>query len=487
MNKKLLVNDTVIWSSFIFVIGILILISFTLMGLGYSHYQGAWLWLMPLILLVIGSISMVKIISLDWRYILSPVSMFILVVCIYHGIGPMLYSFGSYETIFWVNNRFFVSEASLFKANLLVQVGLFFSLIGIVFGKKLMLGKTVKSVINHTSRVNIRQVLFILLLVGIPVKYLLILPYMMGLLNVVVPGAIYSVSNLILVALVLLSYITHEKKSKFKFVFYALLIMEICSGILVMAKLWIILPILAVVIGKTIATRKVSTLIKGAVTLLTIFIIITPLILAARTELSLNSNKGTIDRVIAVSNAITSNEQSNSAEEQQWWWVRLNYVPAQTLAINMYDNGNYGETILEPMTWILIPRLIYPDKPIFDVSTQYSILMNGNEDNHDSPGAYGDIYWNFGWIGIIFLGFYIGLLLGWFHQLTITVINKKNWLLFPLILNLTLIIGRGINNFFIKTYFIEVVFIFAQGLLLIFISIVFFRKAMSRVYSTNVV
>ncbi|MEH7378692.1 hypothetical protein [Neobacillus drentensis] len=484
MTTKLKLNDTFILYLLIFMIGTLILSSFFLIGLGYSQSKGQWLWIMPLLMLFFCFISIIKIISLDWRYILSPISMFILTVCIFHGLGPLLYHFGDHDTIFWVNNRFYISESSLFRANLLVQVGLLFSLFGITLGKKLKLSRSIKSVISQTSKISIKQVLFILLLVGVPVKYFLILPYMMGVLNTVIPGAIYSLTNLILVALVLLSYLISINNTKLKFIYYILLVMEVSSGVLVMSKLWIILPILAVVLGRTIATRRTTTLIKGALLILTIFIIITPLILAARTDLSLNNdNKGIVDRLIAVSNAATNNNQNISSEDgQQWWWIRINYVPAQTLAMNMYDKGNNGESIFKSMTWVLIPRIIYPNKPVFDVSTQFSIMMNGNENNHDSPGAYGDIYWNYGWFGLVLLSFYMGLLLGWFHQLTLTVITKKNWLLFPLVLNITLVIGRGINNFFIKTYFIEVIFIIAQGIFLIFISIILFRKTMSQRY-----
>ena len=73
-----------------------------------------------------------------------------------------------------------------------------------------------------------------------------------------------------------------------------------------------------------------------------------------------------------------------------------------------------GHTLL-PVVAAFIPRLIWPNKP--DVQTglilNKEFQVNGDENTYISPSHLGELYWNFGWAGVVVGMSLIGLLLGY--------------------------------------------------------------------------
>ena len=69
---------------------------------------------------------------------------------------------------------------------------------------------------------------------------------------------------------------------------------------------------------------------------------------------------------------------------------------------------------LTPILTAFVPRLIWPDKP--DVQTGQIMnrvfQISEVEDTHISPSHLGELYWNFGWPGVVIGMTLVGLLLG---------------------------------------------------------------------------
>jgi hypothetical protein len=86
-------------------------------------------------------------------------------------------------------------------------------------------------------------------------------------------------------------------------------------------------------------------------------------------------------------------------------------IVARTGADVKYQNGH----TLVPLLGVFIPRLIWPTKP--DVQTGRVINKEFNlsdqEDTYISPSHLGELYWNFGWPGVVLGMPLIGLLLGY--------------------------------------------------------------------------
>jgi hypothetical protein len=73
----------------------------------------------------------------------------------------------------------------------------------------------------------------------------------------------------------------------------------------------------------------------------------------------------------------------------------------------------YGYT-LSPLITSFIPRLIWPDKPAIATGQilNSEFHLSEDPDTYISPSHLGELYWNFGWVGVVIGMTLIGLLLG---------------------------------------------------------------------------
>jgi hypothetical protein len=73
----------------------------------------------------------------------------------------------------------------------------------------------------------------------------------------------------------------------------------------------------------------------------------------------------------------------------------------------------HGYTLL-PMLTAFIPRLLYPDKPNIPTGQIMSrqFHLSDSEDTYSSPSHLGELYWNFGWSGVVVGMTLVGLILG---------------------------------------------------------------------------
>jgi hypothetical protein len=79
----------------------------------------------------------------------------------------------------------------------------------------------------------------------------------------------------------------------------------------------------------------------------------------------------------------------------------------------------YGYT-LQPVVTAFIPRLIWPGKPDVQTGRLMNKVFNLSpvEDTYISPSHIGELYWNFGWSGVVVGMFLFGLLLGYIGSRT---------------------------------------------------------------------
>jgi hypothetical protein len=75
-----------------------------------------------------------------------------------------------------------------------------------------------------------------------------------------------------------------------------------------------------------------------------------------------------------------------------------------------YQNGR---TLVE-LVVAFVPRVIWPDKPSVAAGQVFNKeMLRGTGDTFISPSHLGELYWNFGWMGVIGGMTFIGMLLGY--------------------------------------------------------------------------
>jgi ABC-type glycerol-3-phosphate transport system permease component len=112
-----------------------------------------------------------------------------------------------------------------------------------------------------------------------------------------------------------------------------------------------------------------------------------------------------------------SNEESPHAEQQQSFFERLSLVGSVHTIVSrtgMDRQFQKGYT-LTPLVTTFIPRIVWPSKP--DVQTgrvmNKEFQISPVADTYISPSHLGELYWNFGWAGVIVGMLLIGSLLGY--------------------------------------------------------------------------
>ena len=127
--------------------------------------------------------------------------------------------------------------------------------------------------------------MILFLAVGLPIKYLLTIPYDFGLTDYTLPGSIYVLSNLVLLGLMLLSYLSVSGKLCFRIGFILLFITEFSIALLQLNKSAVILVLTMAILGRFLAHRRINTLKLGAIFVVLFYLVITPIVGTSRIEI----------------------------------------------------------------------------------------------------------------------------------------------------------------------------------------------------------
>ena len=169
--------------------------------------------------------------------------------------------------------------------------------------------------------------------------------------------------------------------------------------------------------------------------------------------MNLYYNKTLIERVIIYQDLSLSYKNFNNAEssnnsrsdfqgmsDYRWnnservlsFMKRFNILPIQSFLIDEYDNKRIGKSLRNAI-YVLIPRFVWPDKPIItnDGFDLYKQFYNNNTDflsgkSAIAPSYTGEAYWNYGYLGVCFISLYLGLLYGLFCRIGIISLRTNN-------------------------------------------------------------
>jgi len=399
---------------------------------------GPWLWISPVILFVSCTGTAFRIIRSDYLTVASPVSWVLLAGGVYWGFGPLSYTFGEWSTIEEMNAGYYVGPSELLVTNLLNSVGMLAVVAGLVAGRRLVSDRP-HGWVRRLEGMDAMQVAGVLAAVGLTSKFTMVLPRMFGMTETQ-SSTLLQLEVFTKGALMILSYYSVTRGGKATFWLVILFAIEFVTASLCKSKLVILEVVIAVLIGRTLAVRKASTVVKGFAAMGLSLLVLQPVVSASRMMgmgrstggdyASLAMETGSM-MVQSISELI---DGSNAAQEMsaQAWWSRLCYAPQQAFAMQEYDSGRPGSPWAD-FAMGLIPRLLWPDKPLVTPGVNFSILFNGNADNCNGPGVLGEGYWYGGWPGLLVVGLYTGMFLGGIDRISKEVISRRAWIVMPLV------------------------------------------------------
>jgi len=413
------------------VLASLSVVSAILAVLGKNAAMSSWLWISPAILLVACMNTAFRTIRMAAQMVASP---------LFWVLFALIYSFGKNSTIELMDRIFAVGASELFLTNMLNSIGMLAVVIGLTVGRKLV-GRQPETWVQRFERMDGLHVAGVLAVVGLVAEFFLGLPFVFGLIGTQ-SMTLMQMQMLSKAALIILSYFSAVKGGKTTVWFIVLFMIEIVIAGLVNSKMVIFEVIIAALVGRTLAVRKTITFVKGIAVLGLLQIILQPVMSEYR-RISHNltdSITGNYATSVQVTGELMTQSFSdlvhgkNAAQTiaPQAWWSRLCYVPQEAFVMQEYDGGRpgspWGDFLLA-----LVPRIIWRDKPLIRPGVNFSILFEGNPNTNNAPGILSEGYWYGGWLGLVVVSLFTGVLLGGIDRISSAIMLHHAWVFMPLV------------------------------------------------------
>ena len=221
-------------------------------------------------------------------------------------------------------------------------------------------------------------------------------------------------------------------------------------------------------LGFYLARPARKTLAVGLVLLALVYFVSVPFVSFARFAVRGSTATGADvnDRVSVTAEYLRRPTSVLVSDDDQGWWSRVNLSNIQAFAMMLHDRGSPGDTF-ESVAYALVPRILWPNKPLMSPGTDFNYLASGNDESASSPGVFAEAYWNGGWPLVVVVCTYLGGLFAWFARSARRAIAAKDvrWLpctLFGILMAFP-------ENWFISTYvsgtIVALLYLFAMKLL----------------------
>ena len=136
--------------------------------------------------------------------------------------------------------------------------------------------------------------------------------------------------------------------------------------------------------------------------------------------------------------------QSSDADDLQGVPARLGYVHVAAPAIDRVENGIYGFSF-DVLPIVLIPRLLWFEKPVLDLGAQYTQMVNGSRSSSNWMGVFLEAYWNMGYLGLLVAIVPYAIALFLISRYALWVVATDRWLHMPAVL-VGLFIGMRVDG-----------------------------------------
>lgn len=406
---------------------------------------------------------------LGWRIvrqsplaIWNPLLWFLLACTLYYGLGQLVHLLGNADTVQRVNKTYFVDPSGLARTNFLHTVGAMivvgaYALAALLFKrqKRTAIPDSGSPAQEQRSTREAWSAALLFLCIGVPVKYLLQLPYDLGLVTWILPGSIKYLSTLSGVAIIPLYWLYKKHGGIYRPALLALVISEFLVSLVNLSKLEMIKTALFLLLGAQLVKPGLKKLaLSGIIIVAGYLLVASPFVSFARMTIGRAAAKDLSQAMNLVEqfNATRGTVQDMEFPKAQLWWTRLAYSNVELFTMRQYDRGHPGTTFkLAP--YALIPRFIFPDKPIMTPGLELTYLITGDANlmSFTGLGVLGEGYWNGGWLGVAVVGIVVGALMAVFYQFSIRTLEAGIFMFLPISMA-GIMLGLRIDDWFASAY-----------------------------------
>lgn len=363
----------------------------------------------------------------------------------FFGFGPLVEVLGNDITRASLSNSFFaVSADELFRANELSTCGITLILAGFWVYLRLHSHSRQKTFWRKPLPTFSPQVVAVaFVVVGGALKYLLFNPAHWGEIDLVIPGMVSGLDSLTDVGFAIVAFLAARRNKLMWAFFLVAWPIHLFLCIISFAKIQIITSMLLPLIGAYAGGMRLRSFAVGVALVGLAYISAEPWVSYGRyvvyQQTGSISEAGYGDRIEIFEDYIFSGGlrgRSGAQSEEQGWWTRLSYAGGEAYAMALHDQGIVNHSLDD--LWIyFIPRFVWPDKPILHgPSLDFYRQVSGDPTGQSYLGLaiYGDLYWQFGWLGILFACPLIGWLFADMAARSTRAIEGREFIMLPAVL-----------------------------------------------------
>lgn len=401
-----------------------------------------WWWLAPfcLVSLVMLTTLITRSLRADPAGILYETGLFLAISsAVFFAFGPMLFVLGPTEAAEYVRSWYPVDASESVWLTGLNFVGLGLAGIAYVNVRFPMLERIADGAARGWASVSPGRVFIAFLVIGLATKYLFVLPFELRLTNSVPGSVTRQLAQLLTIALIIGWMYKEGGPRWMRSLANALLVEEVLVGFLMFNKTEVLTAVIAAALGYYFARSRLRTLLVAILAGLLIFVLIAPVVTFGRNELVARGGgvpaPANLFERVNITEAYFSGSESHLRQKEisGSWWSRLNYLPAQHSAVQLYDQG-YGSDTLDRLKWIFVPRLLFRDKPEMTVDgIDLTEKVVGHRFSSTGIGVFVDGYYIFGWLGVLVASITYGLALRAHSTVARAIARRRALVMYPLV------------------------------------------------------
>lgn len=381
--------------------------------------------------LFLGAISMVRI---EPGAIWAPLFWVRIVMIAYSGVGSVVPFIANDVTLDIIDRFFALYPVDMMKYNAVVAV---FSLTMLIAAWIICwligtdLQRRVGSAIRiQSSALDAKQFGLLALIVALPIK---VLSQWMSFFTgneVAIPATFSMIGMLTLIAYPLLIYHALKNDRRLLWLPIPFILFEAGVGVLTFNKTEALFPLIFAFIGVLFHRATFRRLVIGASVIVLFYWVLVPFVSWGRGEQiqqtgSIESSR--LSTSLEISLRYDPTREGPGPEEMQGGLARLSYINGGSYAISQYDQGIRGGT-LDNALIVLVPRVIYPDKPsVTQIFRDFNYALTGSDESQSAPGIPPEAYWNYGWLGVFAVASIMGAVYALWSFYAIATLQAGAW------------------------------------------------------------
>lgn len=406
-------------------------------------------YLAPATILVVGVVANLHMIRQDPQTLLTPLFAMRLMALLVFGFGGLSHNWASFTAQESFDYMMVTSPVETARVHLLWLGGMDALLVGALVAIQLFAGMVVRPT-GVTAPVSFKSAALLFGAGFVGIVAALVFP------TVTIPGLIQT----LLLAGELSGIFLMGKAAAVKPMIGVVIGLSelalVIAALYFMNKSLALFPMLCFFMGVISNKVNVSRIIVCVISISGVFLFINPIVSLMRIEQS-HSYGGLVvgsptEQLQSINRHIfTESDDRDTASDIG----RFDYVVPAAFAMNQYDSG-FSLDFIEKSGIALIPRFLWPDKPALTTGDQVNYRMGFQRVNSIGVTVFADLYWNFGWFGMIFI-LIMGLANGFVTILSRELMRMEDWIMIPFIMS-TFRSALNLDNEFVAAIFVPAVF-----------------------------